>query len=1065
MKEKRQPAYGPGFTRLLIFLLFILFCSVINAQTVSGKVLDDEKKPISGANIAVKGTNKATASDASGNFTIAASSNDILIVSYVGYSPIEIPISGRTTLEVPMVRGEGSNLDAVVVTALGIRREARKLGYATETVKLGDIQKNRTVNLAAGLEGKVAGLDISPPSAGAGASTKIRLRGQASFAGGDNGPLLVINGLPMSQGARGANGTGNQNDQGDNLLLVNPDDIESMTVLKGSTAAALYGARAANGAIIITTKSGTKNTGIGIEIASSYNSDQVIDLTDFQYEYGQGTGGVRPATAAIAQSNGQFGFGERYDGKPTPQFDGVSRPYSPNKNRVKEFFRNGNSYSNTVALSGGNAKGSFRVSYTRLDAQGIVPNNTYRRNIFNVGTHYNLTDKLSAQVNINYTNEQNRNPPAVGSQGASVVNFLYRVSPVIPLQAFKEHAFDANGNETRTTNFNTTLLNPYFDMVKRFNRTHRDRILSTATIRYDAAKWLYVQGRANMDFSTSINDFNTPTGSGAVSNASLNNAGTGFSGNYTVSSGDGRELNMDFLVGTNQKFSNFSVDASVGGNTYINRGRNNFQRVFDFVVRDLYTIQNGLPSGYLAAPPNNSTSTYTVGRSTINSLYAFADIGYKNFIYLNLTGRQDWYSRLNPKNNSFFYPSVSGSFIFSELLDGKRLTSWLNYGKLRGGYSVVGSQNGVNDFEGTLAYNITSFDSYILADLPGDSPNPELKPFSIRESEVGLELKMFGSRVSLDMSYYNRITEDQIVRVPNSAASGFGGRKINYGKLRNRGAEFLLEVTPVRTKGFTWVSSFNTAYNKTKVLALAPDVNASYVAQFNDGAELFGAISNVVGQEMNQISGRTYLRNAKGEILVTSTGRLRGTSSDVLFGSALPKYTGGWNNTFTYKGIGLLIHFDYKAGGKMLSGTALNGLRQGHSQASLVGRREGETGIIFPGVYDDGSPNTTAVSDLQGFYGAYRSLNLLDPFVFKSDFIKLRNITLSYDCTRLLGSKLKFVKGLVLSASCRNVAIIKKHVPDIDPESFASSGDFRVGYEQSSLPTSRTYGVNLNVKF
>jgi TonB-linked SusC/RagA family outer membrane protein len=909
------------------------------------------------------------------------------------------------------------------------------------------------------LEGKIAGLEIAPPAAGAGASNKIRLRGQASFAGGnvDNAPLLVINGLPMGQGARGANGTGNQTDQGDNLLLINPDDIESMTVLKGSVAAALYGSRAGNGAIIITTKNGSKSQGGVVEFISSYNMDEVIDLTDFQYEYGQGQAGLKPTSQANAQTNGQFGFGARYDGVPTVQFDGVLRPYSPQKNRVKEFFRKGNTYTNTIAFSAGDAKRSFRASYTRKDAQGIVPNNNYGSHIFNLGVNYSLNDKLSVQVNVNYTNEKNSNPPFVGSQGAGYVNFLYRMAPNIPLSAFKESAFDANGNETKTTNFNTTLLNPYFDMVKRFNRTKRDRLLTTATVRYEPVKWLYLQGRANMDYNNSFNDFNTPTGGGNVSNVSLNSAGTGYTGDYTVNTGSGRELNLDFLVGTNQHFGNFTVDVSAGGNARSVDGRFNSQSAINFVVRDLYTLGNGLPDQRI-----NAANSYGPSRRKVNSLYGFVDFGYKNFAYVNITAREDWFSVLNPENNHFFYPSFSGSLVFSELL---KNISWLNYGKLRGGYSIVGSENGVGPYEGVLTYSIGSFGSYILGNLPANNPNPKIEPFRVSEGEIGLELKTLHNRVNLDLSVYNRITDKQIVSVPNSSASGYGSTKINYGKLRNRGAEVLLEFVPLRTKNFNWTSSFNTGYNKTKVLALAPNVNNAYVAQFNDGAELFGAISNSVGKEMNQITGRTYLRNAKGEILVTSSGGLRSTTSDVLFGSALPKYTGGWNNVFSYKKISLLVFIDYKAGGKMLSGTALNGLRQGFSKASLVGRRQGETGVLFPGVYDNGTANTSVVTNLQSFYGNYRSLNILDPFVFKSDFIKLRNITISYDFTSLVGSKLKFVKGLSLAASCRNVAIIKKYVPDIDPESVQSSGDFRVGYEQSALPTNRTYGVNLNVKF
>ena len=1055
-------ASPPALSRLLFSLSLILFFSAAAmAQTVTGTVTDASNKPVAGVTVTVKGTNRATVTNDAGNFSIDAAGTDVLVLSSVGFTTKEVPVNRRSNVTINLASSD-QNLDEVVVTALGIRKESKKLGYAAETVKMNEIQQNRTNNLGTSLEGKIAGLDISPPAAGAGASNKIRLRGQAALAGPGftptNSPLLVINGLPIEQGARGANGTGNQTDDGDNLSLINPDDIESMTVLKGATAAALYGSRAANGAIIITTKNGSKNSGLGVEFTSSYNVEEVIDLTDFQYVYGQGTGGNKPIAANV-RLNGQYGFGAKYDGTPVIQFDDVLRPYSPQKNRIEEFFRFGNTYTNTVAVSGGNAKGSFRASFTNMDGTGIVPNNSFARKIFNLGINHNLSDKLSVQVNANYTYEKNDNPPFVGSQGAGVVNFLYRMAPNIPLSAFKESAFDADGNERRTTDFNGTLLNPYFDMAKRFYYSKRDRVLGTALARYEFTKWLYFQGRVTMDFNADFQEDNTPTGHGTVGNVSLNSAGTGFTGSYRVNTGTDKELNLDFLLGTNQRFRDFTVDVSVGGNSRIYKGRNNNQSADNFVIRDLYTIQNGLPANRV----NNGLNGYSIGRFKVNSLYAFADLGYKNLVFINLTGREDWFSVLNPKTNNFFYPSASGSFIFSELLKDK--FSWLNYGKLRGGVAVVGSANGIGAFEGNLKYGINNFGTYLLGTLPGDNPNPNLKPYGVTESEIGLELKTLKNRVNLDVAAYRRIADDQIVSVANSSASGYGATKVNFGKTENKGIELLLDLVPVKKNRFTWSSAFNGATNVTKVLALQPGVTTSVVARFNDGAELFGAIFNVVGMPMNQITGRSYLRNAKGEILVTSGGGLRATTTDVYFGSALPKYTAGWNNNFTYKNLNLLVHIDGKFGGKMLSGTALNGLRQGFSIASLEGRKDGQTGITFPGVYDNGQPNTSVVTNLQSFYGTYRGQNILDPFVFKSDFIKLRNITLSYNFTSLIGSKLKFVKGLTLSASCRNVAIIKKYVPDIDPESVASSGDFRVGYEQSALPTTRNYGVNLNVKF
>lgn len=1053
---KKNDCQGTSLAACRIYLIlpaFLLLSALVKAQTITGTVYDAGNQAVAGATVTIKGTNKGTITNTEGKFSIVADKSAVLVFSFVGFLTQEVPLNGRKTLSVKMVFASVDSLQNVIVIALGMKREAKKLGYAAETVNISETQQNRTVNLMTALEGKVAGLDISPPTAGSGASTKIRLRGQSAFSGASNSPLIVINGLPMDQGARGADGN-NSIDLGDNMQQINPDDIESMTVLKGATAAALYGSRAANGAIIITTKSGSRSTGLGVEYNLNYSADDVIDLTDFQYEYGQGQAGARPTTQGQATTTGQFGWGEKLDGVPTVQFDGELRPYEAHKNRIRDFYRTGQSTTNTLAFSGGNGKGSFRASYANQDVLGITPNNDYHKKIFNLGVNYKLNEKLSVQVNANYTYEKNNNPPQVGVQGDGAPNFLYRIANSIGLDVLREKAVAANGTETQTSGFQTTLINPYFLMPRQFIINKRDRLLGTATIRYEMLKWLYLQGRVNMDYGVTFLERNRPTGVGT--STPLNQAGTGYNGTYSVNSSTGRQMNMDFLLGGHHRFGDFSIDLSAGGNIFTVHNRTSNLSVVDFTVKDLYSYENGI----VKSDPDNPTA-FSIYREQVNSVYAFAEFGYKNLLYLNLTGRNDWFTVLNPKNNSYFYPSASGSFIFSELLSN---FTWLNYGKLRVSYADVGSANGIGAFTGQLTYGTLAnqFNGMSLGTISNtNSPNSSLKPFSVREKEIGMELKLFGRRVSLDVSAYEKVTKDQIITVVISNASGYTGTPLNLGALQNRGIEWMLEVIPVKTNDFVWSSAFNTATNSTEVLALAPGQQRQIVASFG-GNEIIGSLVYEVGKPLNQLAAKTYLRNAKGEVVLSNDGRLQASAgSDVLFGSALPKFTGGWSNTFRYKALSLLVHIDYKAGGKILSSTALNGLRQGHNKASLVGR---EGGVVYAGVYADGSPNTSAV-DPQLFYTDYRSLQIADPFIFKSDFIKLRNITMTYDFSRLVGSKLKFVKGLLLSASCRNVLIIKKYLPDLDPEAFASSGDNRVGYEQTTLPTTRNYGINLNVKF
>jgi TonB-linked SusC/RagA family outer membrane protein len=1011
----------------------------ISVSTVTGKVLDEKGAPLVGVSVSEKGTSNGAMTDVNGNYRIQVSGdNAILLFSYVGYLPKTEPLNGRSTLNVTL-EPRANAISEIVVTALGIKRESKKLGYAAESVRVGEITTNRSTNFINSLEGKVAGLDISPPSAGPGGSTKIRLRGQSSFTG-DNSPLIVINGLPMSQSPSPTNGYTQSVDLGDNMQQINPDDIESMTVLKGATAAALYGSRASNGAIIITTKSGNKNTGIGVEFTSNFTQNQALDFTDFQYEYGQGENNVRPKTQGQAQSSGAWSFGEKFDNALTYQFDGVQRPYAPEKNRISKFFRLANAWSNTIAFSGGNDKGSFRFSYSNQDAQGIVPNNDYHKKIFNLGMNYNFTSKLSAQIYVNYDHENNKNPPVIGIQGSSVTNYMYRYSNSVSLDVLKAAAVDANGNETPTSRF-TTLTNPYWIMNKQFTRQTKDHLLGTASLRYQFFDWLYLQGRVNMEYSTSFYEQNSPTGT--LANAAAP-AGL-YNGSYNSNDNSYRALNADFLLGGGHKWGDFSFDATVGGNTFPQSSQGYNVSATNFYVRDFYTLGNGV----------TNTAAFGVTKSTVNSLYGTAEFGYKSYLFITATGRNDWFSVLSPENNHYFYPSISGSFVFSEMF--KTLPSWLSFGKIRASYADVGSANGANPYSNSLTYTVStnSFNGQPLGSISNTAtPNPNLKPFSLKEKEIGFELRMFNSRVNLDVAAYEKRTTNQILGVAISNASGYTSTIVNLGESKTRGLEFQLELVPVKTQNFTWRSAFNTALNTTKVLALANGQQ-----QFTIGTgEFFGSIVHQVGLPYNQILGSTYRRDANGKIIV-SGGKPVASATPVLFGSALPKATGGWVNTFTYKKFTLLAHIDYKAGGKLLSSSALNFLREGLSKESLVGR---EGGVKFDGVNADGTPNTTAVN-AEDFYANYRSQNILDPFIYKSDFIKLRNVSLSYDFSKMV--KAKFIKGLVLSAVCHNVLIIKKYTPNIDPEAISSSGDILAGYEQSSLPTTRTYGFNLNVKF
>jgi TonB-linked SusC/RagA family outer membrane protein len=1044
------------------FLCSFLLCSLAAfSQNITGSVTDADNRPISRATVEVKGTSRRALTDGAGKFSIAASGSETLVVSFIGFVTQEVPVNGRQSLNITL-EADSRSMETVVVTALGIKREAKKLGYATTTVKTDEMVTNRTTNPMESLEGKVAGLNITPPAAGAGASTQIRLRGQVGFAGSNNAPLIVINGLPIDQGARAANGNVDNRDRGDNLLNINPDDIESMTVLKGSTASALYGVRAAAGAIIITTKSGAKNQGVGVEFSSSYTAQEALNFMDqFQTMYGLGVGGQKPTSAGSAKSNGQFGWGARLDGQPTPIFDGSLQPYSAYEDRLFDYLQTGSNFTNTVAFSGGGQNGSFRASFSNTDAKGIEPRDEYKRKIVNLGLNHEITKRLRFTVNINWANEEQINPPQIGTQGAGSVNFFTRLANSIPTSALKNSAVDPVTNtENQTSGFQGTMLNPYYsNQVGQSWVNKRDRLLGTATLRYDFADWLYLQGRYNYDYSINFLESKVPGGIGT--SLATNPDGT-FKGAYSLSEGKGTDVNADFLLGTSKEFKNFSVDASVGGNTWRVENRAFNQNSNNFLIKDIFSIANG----------NVRNQSFNYNQFRINSLYGLVELGYNNLLYVNVTGRQDWFSVYNPASNSVFYPSVSGSFIFSELIP--KIT-WLNYGKLRASWAQTGSQQGVGPYEGLLTYAIAqnNFNGQPTASISGGlAPNPALTPFKVEEKELGLEFRMFNNRLTFDATVFDKVTTRQVLDVTLSNTSGYTGTKDNLGSLRNRGLELAIEGRPIQGRNFTWSSSWNNTYLATKVLAISPGVNDFLLLNFNaTGNEFLGQIRYTVGLPMNQLYTRTYLRNDKGDIVVNNNGRLLASPNYVPVGSSIPKYTGGWTNNFTYKNLTLGVFVDYKFGGTVLSSTALNMLRQGLSKASLVGRREGETGINssnFPAVYQgSGAPNTNNVTDLQGFYADYRNLQIGDPFIFKSDFVKLRNISLAYNLTSLLqrSSYLKFFKGLAVSGSVRNVAILYKDLPGLDPEAIQSSGDVRSGYENAALPTTRNYNITLNLKF
>jgi TonB-linked SusC/RagA family outer membrane protein len=1057
--------------------------SFLQQQTISGRVTDENGSGFPGVNVVVKGTTTGTVTSADGTYALdIPSAASTLVFSFVGYAMQEVSTDGKTTINVSLTP-DVKSLNEIVVTALGIERSSKSLGYATSKVDSKELIENRSTNMMNALQGKIAGVNISSMGTGPAGTSKIRIRGQSSI-GGQNSPLIVVNGVPidntnfgvnigMTQGGDGSvqsRGGGAATDGGDGMTSFNPDDIESMQVLKGATAAALYGSRAKDGVIMITTKSRGAAKGLGISYNLNYTTERAIDYTDYQYVYGQGEYGGGPAApnASPNPDSGQWSFGRKIEpGMTQILFDGDVVPYVAQKGIINDFYRTGQNLTNSVSISANGEKGGMNFSIANLDTKGITPNNKFNRKTINFGFGYDLSEKLSIKGNMNYSNEVNTNPPVVSDQDNSIPTSLYAMANTMPLSVLDENKYNAGGGEFKYSRF-TNRTNPYWVLEEVKQNIKRDRLFGNFSLKYDLTDWLSVQARAGQDYWTRDNDYiNLPTGKASINSSSIFSAKAPgyYNGLFTQESRRFRETNYDFLVTATKEFNDFGVTINAGGNQMRKRFYTNSVQVEDFTVRDLYTVQNG----------RDKQPTYDVNEKGVNSLYAMAEVNYKEIVYLNGTFREDWFSTLAKGHRNIPYPSVSVSYIFSESFASK--PNWLDLGKFRAAFARVGSDSDVGAYSDAFYYGVNSqpfrgqaVGNIATANLGLTVPNASLTPMTVDETELGLELKMFQSRVNLDVAVYHKLTTDQIVNATISDASGFLSTQINSGKSENNGIELMLNLIPVSTDDFEWDFTFTGAYNKTKVLSLLSDKPGSSITV---GSHVFnGWVYQVVGEEMGQIVGFGYRRNDAGQIIYNSTsGVPLATLQPISFGSALPKWTGGFMNSFKFKGLTASFLIDFKLGGKLLSGTNFNAYRHGLHKDTMVGR---EGGVLDPngndpgsvvgvGVNQEGAVNSVGAK-AQDYYSVVRGSGLVEPIIYNAGYWKLRQITIGYDFTKFLPESFP-MKGVKLSLVANNVLMLKKWAPNIDPESFGYSSDNVVGLESPTVPTTRSIGFNLNVKF
>jgi TonB-linked SusC/RagA family outer membrane protein len=1055
-----------------IFFFLLLVGLQVFAQDgkVSGVITSKaDAQRIPGVVITVKGTPRGTQADADGKFSIAAAPTDTLHFSFIGFAPVDLVVGNSKTINVALESTE-SKLNEVVVTALGITREKKSLGYAVQELKSKDIAEAKETNLVNALAGKLAGVTVTNSQGNLG-SSRIIIRGETSVAG-NNQPLFVIDGLPVDNKQLGI-GTGR--DFANAISDVNPDDIESLSVLKGPNAAALYGSRASAGVIVIKTKTGRGQKGLGITVNSSASMESLLVLPDFQNSYGQGSGGqfsyVDGKGGGLNDGTDES-WGPAMDGRLIKQFfsKGEAVPFVAHPDNVKDFYVKGYTLNNGLSIGGSTEKMDYRFSYNNTKQGGILPNTGITRNNFSINNTYRITPKLTLSTYAAYTRAGADNLPGVdGRRGNSVTLQFIWFGRQVDTRLLRNYK-NADGTDY---NWNHSYYsNPYWIQNENTVGQLRNRFLGNARLSYKIVDWLSANFRIGTDTYNDKRKYKV---------AYYTN-GTPF-GSYTEDNYLVTETNSEFTLNLNKKISrDFNIDGLVGGNIRSNQYENNYQQAPRLAVKDVYTLNNSRDA---------LISTSYLSRLKVYSAFASAQISYKDYAYLNLTGRNDWSSTLPIGNNSYFYPSVNASVILSEALHISGST--LSLLKVRGGWAQVGGDTDPYRISNTYPFS-QPFDSNPQETVSDKYYKNDLKPELTRSTEVGVEAAFLNDRIRTDVTLYKSSSFNQILLADVSPSTGMLQRQLNGGQIDNKGIEVTLGVTPVSTaSGFRWDVNFNYAKNVSKVVKLDKD---GFLNDYVLGSSGNMQVLASTGKRYGALFGKAFKRNDNGDILVSAKGVPQIADNKKVLGYFTPKWTGSVNNTFSFKGFSLGVLIDTRQGGSIWSGTNYTGIYTGVLAASLPGRDEangglpyyyvgnstngatvrlashnatapnGETvyhdGIIFNGVTADGKKNE-AILPAQTYYKSVYSSSLNESSVYDASFIKLREVRLGYalpgGVTKRLG-----IQSANLTVTARNLWYIDKKVPNIDPETAFNTGNGQ-GLETLQIPTVRSIGLNLKVSF
>ena len=1038
---------------LIVLVLLCLFGpgdAVGQERRVAGKVSNEDGSPLPGVNVIVKSSpSNGTITDAEGNFSLSIPGDDAtLVFSFIGLATQEIVAGTQTSINVIMQENL-QTLNEVVVTSFGIEKEKKALGYSVTQVNGDKFTESRAINVGTALTGKIAGVNVSPPATGAAGSSRVVIRGGSSLKGNDQ-PLYVVNGMPIESGNMGQAGMWGGNDAGDGLASINPDDIESISVLKGNAAAALYGARAANGVILINTKTGSSRKGIGITVNSNMTIDNVVDYTDFQKTYGPGFDGKAATNALEARDVGGSHWGSQYDNSPVVQFDDVSRPYAHLNEGLKDFYRTGATLNNSVALSGGNETGSYRFAFSDLKNDDVMPNSGFNRRVANLSINSKLK-KFTFDLTGQYSWQKAKNRPRL-SDSPGNANYAVMTKPAtLPLDVMKgptsKYGALEDGNELQYQG-SVYLTNPYWAAYQFHREDVTNRILGKAGIRYDFTDWLYVMGRIGIDYQNRIDDGYEPYGTAYKPRGSYNET------NKTL-----QELNTDLMLGFQKDVGDFSFDALVGGN----RMRKYYKMLGgggdNLVVPFFHSITN------VAA----AAVSFEYTEQGINSIFGSANIGFRDYVFLNLTARQDQFSTLSPENSKLFYPSVGTSIVLSDIV---QLPSVVTFAKLRASWGMTGG-GAPNPYALALTYNLVGsghMGGSLGTITNGSIPYAGLKPYESNEFEIGADLRFLENRLGIDFAYYNRKTTDDILDRSISALSGFNSTTINIGEMSNKGIELLINGTPISKTNFTWDVTLNFSRNISKVLDLGIDAAGDPIKFINlEGSRLQReVIRHIVGEQLGMIAGYKQ-QTIDGKPVYDANGYPVRSNAFETIATGRHPVSAGLTNTFTYKGIRLNFLLDMRYGGHVMSATNAVAYSSGLHKETADARANG---LTVSGVDTEGNektwtiPATTSADNssylIDNYYSRYAQIT--ENVVYDASFIKLRELSLGYNFPSALLSKTPF-QSASISLVGRNLWLMWSKVDNIDPESAYTTGNTTTGLEYFAMPATRSVGLNISLGF